>query len=190
MMMVALLRLAVCLLLLTLPISAFCAEQQENRARLQQIRQRIEQASKSLQAQQQQELSLLRDLVVINTSLQEIDRRISQLRREQRKSKKKESKVREAINRGKGELRIQQHRLKKRLAALYKEGNSGILKLLFSADSPMELAQQYEYLSRILEHDKKMVADFRESLTRQNARLSQLKTLQQQQEKNLARQKA
>ncbi len=186
----AFLRILTCLSLLCLPLTVYGVEQQENRTRLQQIKQRIEQTNKSLQAQQQQELSLLRDLVVINTSLQEIDRRIRDLQRRQRRGKKKIAGVRVEISQGKRELRGQERRLQKRLAALYKEGNTGILKLLFSADSPMELSQQYEYLSRILDHDKEMVADFRTSLVRQKARLDKLEHLHQQQKKNLAAEKA
>lgn len=177
-------------LLVLLPVSVFGAEQQENRARLEQIRQRIEQTSKSLEAQQQQELSLLRDLAVINTSLQEIDRRIVSLQRQQREGEKKIKVVRTEINQGKQELRQQERRLQKRLTALYKEGNTGTLKVLFSAESPMELAEQYEYLSRILAHDKEMMAEFREVLTQQQSRLARIEKLQQQQEKRLNDEKA
>lgn len=181
-------HLVICLVFL-LPLSAYSAEQQENRARLQQVRQRIEHANKSLQSQQKQELSMLRDLAVINTSLQEIDRRIRDLKRQEKRGKKKISRVRGEISQGKRELRSQERKLQKRLTALYKEGNTGILKLLFSADSPMELAEQYEYLSRILEHDKEMVSEFRGSLTRQKARLTNLQMLQQQQKKRLVQEK-
>lgn len=178
----------ICLVFL-LPLSAYSAEQQENRSRLQQVRQRIEQANKSLQSQQKQELSMLRYLAVINTSLQEIDRRIRDLKRQEKRGKKKIAGVRSEISQGKRELRGQERKLQKRLTALYKEGNTGILKLLFSADSPMELAEQYEYLSRILEHDKEMVSEFRGSLKRQQARLANLQVLQQEQKKRLAQEK-
>ncbi len=174
------------LLILLLPLSALCAEQQDNRARLHQIRQRIEQTNKSLEVQQRHELSLLRDLALINTSLQEIDRRIRDLRKEQKRGKKKISKVRGGIDQGRRELRHQERKLQKRLVSLYKEGNTGILKVLFSSNSPMELAEQYEYLSRILENDKEMMAAFRGVIKQQQARLADLERLQKQQQRHLS----
>ncbi len=177
---------------LSLLLAGTCvaAEQQENRARLEQIRQRIEQTSRSLEAQQRQELTLLRDLVVINTSLQEIDRRIAGLKREQRRGEKKIAATQAEISQGKQDLRSQERQLQKRLTALYKEGNTGILKVLFSSESPMELAEQYTYLSRILEHDKEMMTEFRVSIERQQQRLNNLQDLQRQQERRLASEKA
>jgi septal ring factor EnvC (AmiA/AmiB activator) len=173
------------LFLLLLPAPVFCAEQQDNRARLQEIRQRIEQTNKSLQVQQQQELSLLRDLALINTSLQEVDRRIRGLQQEQKRGKKKIKKVRAGIEQGRRDLQKQQLKLKKRLVSLYKEGNTGILKVLFSSNTPMELAEQYEYLSRILENDKAMMADFRSVIKQQQSRLTDLESLQRQQQRHL-----
>jgi len=173
------------LILLLLPLSAFCAEQQDNHARLQQIRQRIERTNKSLQQQQQQELSLLRDLAVINTSLQEIDRRIRNLRKEQKHGEKLISDARGDIDQGRRDLRAQERKLQKRLVSLYKEGNTGILKILFSSNSPMELAEQYEYLSRILENDNEMMTEFLGVLEQQQARLAGLERLQKQQQRRL-----
>lgn len=180
----------VILLLLLLPLSAFGAEQQDNRAQLQQIRQRIEQTSKSLQVQQKQELSLLRDLAIINTSLQEIDRRIRNLQQEQRRGDKKILAVRGDIDQGRRDLREQERKLQKRLVALYKEGNVGILKILFSSNTPMELAEQYEYLSRIMANDKEMMADFRAVIQQQQTRLADLERLQQQQQRRLVEEQA
>jgi len=177
------------LILLLQPLSAFSAEQEDNRTRLQQIRERIEQTNKSLQAQQQQELSLLRDLAQINTSLQEIDRRIGQLRKDHQRGEKKMTEVRAEIDQGHRDLRRHERKLQKRLISLYKEGNTGILKVLFSSNTPMELAEQYEYLSRILANDKEMMAEFRMVIEQQQMRLTKLKRLQQQQENRLQSEK-
>ncbi len=179
-------RIAVFLLLLLLPLSAFCAEQQDNRALLKQIRQRIEQTSKTLQDQQQQELSLLHDLALINTSLQGTDRRIQNLQKEQQRGKKNISTVRVGIEQGRRDLRAQEHKLQKRLVSLYKEGNTGVLKVLFSSNSPMDLAEQYLYLSCILENDKVMMAEFRGVIGQQQVRLADLEMLQQKQQQHLS----
>ncbi|WP_020676045.1 murein hydrolase activator EnvC family protein [Geopsychrobacter electrodiphilus] len=170
---------------LSFPRLVSAGEQQDNRARLQQIRQRIDQANQSLNAQHQQELSLLRDLVAINTSLQEIDRRITQLKTEGRQAQKKINNLLEDINQGRQAQGAQEVLLKKRLVSLYKDNNSGLLKVLFSSSSPMELAEQYTYLSRILANDKELMATFRLVLEQQQKRLSQLKTLKKQQEQRL-----
>lgn len=178
-----------CLLLL-FPLSAFCAEQEDNRARLLQIRQRIEQTSKSLQNQQQQELTLLRDLAVINTSLKEIERRISRLQKEQTRGEENIGRVQVNIAQGRKDLRVQERKLQKRLVSLYKEGDTAAIKVLFSSNSPMELAEQYEYLSRILENDKEMMAEFRTVIKQQQALLSDLETLRKQQRQRLTDEKS
>ena len=161
------------------------AQQPENRTRLEEIRKRIEQTSQTLAKQQQQEVSLLHDLAVINTSLREIERRISALKAEQRRGRKQIAKTQVAIDQGTETLHQQQKRLQKRLIALYKEGETGVLKILFSSNSPGELAQQYVYLSRILAHDKILMDDFRTSLAAQQQRLTHLEALQQQQQQRL-----
>lgn len=173
-------------LLCLFPAHLSAAEQQDNRALLEQIRQRIDTTNKTLKAQQQQELNLLRDLAMINTSLQEIGRRIKDLQQKQRQGEKKIATTRREISQGKRELKEQERKLQKRLTALYKEGDAGILKILFSSNSPMELAEQYAYLSRILANDKRMMAEFRAILEQNNQRLSKLQTLQQEQAKRLA----
>lgn len=178
------------ILILILASSAFGADQQDNRARLQQIQKRIQQTSQSLQKQQNQELSLLRDLAVINTSLQETDRRIAKLRKEQKRGKKKILNIRDDIAQGRRDLQHQERKLKKRLVSLYKEGNTGILKVLFSSSSPMELAEQYEYLSRILDNDKNMLSDFRGVIKQQKARLARLEKLQKKQQQHLSAEKS
>ncbi len=178
-------RLPCLLLLLLFPLSAFCAEQEDNRARLQQMRQRIEQTSKSLQNQQQQEISLLRDLAVINTSLKEIARRIARVQKEQQRGKKNIARVQANIDQGRRDLRAQERKLQKRLVSIYKEGNTGVLKVLFSSNSPMELAEQYEYLSRILENDKEMMTEFQTVIKQQQTLLSDLEVLRKEQQRRL-----
>lgn len=180
---------AFCLLLLLLcsvfPRSVQALPQSENRTRLEEIRKRIKQTSQTLAKQQQQELFLLHDLAVINTSLLEIERRISSLQAEQRRGRTQMEETQAAIDQGTETLEQQQARLQKRLVALYKEGETGVLKILFSSNSPGELAQQYVYLSRILAHDKTLMDDFRTSLAAQQQRLTALETLQQQQQQRL-----
>ncbi len=74
-----------------------------------------------------------------------------------------------------------QTKLEKRLVALYKEGEVGPLKILFSADSPTEMAQQYHYLNKILQHDKELLAEYRRVTEDQQKQLLGLKSLEQQQ---------
>lgn len=178
-----------CLLVLLffslMPRLSPAAQQLENRSRLEEIRQRIEQTSQTLAKQQQQEKSLLHDLAVVNTSLLEIERRLSALQAEQSRGREKMAKTQAAIKTGKETLQQQQARLQKRLIALYKEGETGVLKILFSSSSPAELSQQYVYLARILGHDKLLMDNFRTSLAAQQQRLKQLDALQQQQQQRL-----
>lgn len=65
------------------------------------------------------------------------------------------------------QLRRQQaateQQLKKRLVALYKVGQVGIARaLLSSSGTPLELAEKYAFLSRIVRHDRQLMAEYRQ----------------------------
>ncbi|WP_303720357.1 murein hydrolase activator EnvC [Malonomonas rubra] len=70
--------------------------------------------------------------------------------------------------------------MEKRLIALYKEGDLGPLKILFSADSPTELVQQYHYLSLIAQHDQEMLEEFNAMVAMHEQALSELEKLNRQ----------
>ena len=53
-----------------------------------------------------------------------------------------------------------------RLAAYYRMGDIGVLNLLFSASSLPELLKFKEYFHRILQHDREIIAQYRQTFKR------------------------
>ncbi|MDA3903811.1 MAG: peptidoglycan DD-metalloendopeptidase family protein [Desulfuromusa sp.] len=172
---------AICWLLLFLLVNPCWADLTGNRSQLEQIRVRIERAEINLQNNKKSELNISRELVLVKNTLEKIERRIDEqktkLKKLQGEIEQQEKLVKESQ---KGIKRIVSQ-LEKRLVVLYKEGDTGPLKILFSADSPTEMAQQYHYLNRVLQYDKELLAEYRQAIEEQQQSLLGLKSLGQQQ---------
>lgn len=85
-----------------------------------------------------------------------------------------------------GQLRRQQvgteQQLKKRLVALYKVGQVGIARALLStAGTPLELAEKYAFLARIVRHDRQLMTDYRQQAAAAQAALNDLQQLRERQ---------
>lgn len=178
-----LLLLSVCFLLVSSPCRAGL---QDNRAQLKKIRQRIENAQVDLAEKKQKEFDISRELAVLKRTLQRIDRRIVDLQKDEREQEKKIDRQQEDIAAGRRSISAVERRLKKRLLVLYKEGEIGPLRILFSADSPTELVQQYQYLTRVLTFDKELLSEYRSVVHKQQQQLANLEKLRLQKRQLLA----
>ncbi|MFO7813329.1 MAG: hypothetical protein R6V21_10210, partial [Pelovirga sp.] len=183
-----LLLMAVLFLLLTTLVYADNLEQTQRQ--LEQIRLRIEQAEADIKAQRQTEIDISRDLALLSGQLQRIDERINQIKGEQQRLQRDLGEQQQRLRQSQSQSEKIAKGLEQRLVALYKEGESGMLKILFSADSPSELMQQYHYLTRVMENDREQLDEFRQAISHQQQQLMQLKLLQQQQADLLKREEA
>lgn len=173
-------RTLIILLLLSFSSLNSWADLQDSRKELQQIQQRIESAQVDLKQKKHSEIKFSRELALLNRTLKKVDERISGLKHEQREVLKRIDDQKELVASGKQKIKRVGKRLEKRLVVLYKEGEVGPLKILFSADSPTELAQQYHYLSRVAGYDRELLEEYRsEQLAHQQA-LTDLEQLHQQ----------
>jgi len=172
-------RITLIFILLLLFKAPLWADLQESRDQLKQIQQRIENAQIDLRQKKKSELRYSRELALLKRTLQRLDGRITELKKEQRQLQQEADQQQRQIDAGKQTLRKIGRRLEKRLVALYKEGEVGPLKILFSADSPTELVQQYHYLTRVLEHDQGLLGEYRLAVEAQQQRKQELERLQQ-----------
>jgi len=179
--------LAVCLFL-CLPLLSL-ADIEDNRVQLEKIRTRIEKAETALKQKRASELEISRELVLLKKTLQKIDSRINGLKAEQVKVEKDISRQNQLIKESRQQTRKITGRLEKRLVALYKEGEIGPLKVLFSADSPTEMVQQYHYLTKVLEHDNALLAEYRDLYHIQKKQLADLQGLKDQKVRILEKEK-
>jgi len=145
------------------------------------IRKNIEKTTENLATKQSAEKKLLHDLSVVKSSIAKIDSRIDSIKREKKKIVKQIATAHNEHKQAKERVKVLSRQVNKRLVALYKEGETGPLKLFFSSASPMELVQQYQYLTRILEHDRVLLSEFRTVLEKQAAKKIKLERLQSQQ---------
>lgn len=72
--------------------------------------------------------------------------------------------------------------LKKRLVALYKVGQTGVARaLLNEPGTPLELAEKYSFLSRIVRHDRELMAEYRRQGVAAEQALAELRQLRERQ---------
>jgi murein hydrolase activator len=110
----------------------------------------LEQIQKALAAKQSSLLLLNRDLAGVEKG---IDKTLQDMERERNEAERK----RQQINR--------------RVAALYKGGETGNLRIFFSSESFPQMTENLRYMRSVLDHDRKLFAQYNENL----ARLRQLK---------------
>jgi septal ring factor EnvC (AmiA/AmiB activator) len=153
-------------------------------------------SQQELSALQQQIDATLRDLRGrqaeagdLNSDLEKLDASLSRLRgliqRSDRELAQLDQKLTEA-QRGYEQLQQQQavteQQLKKRLVALYKVGQTGVARALLStAGTPLELAEKYAFLSRIVRHDRELMAEYRRQGVAAEQTLTELQQLRERQ---------
>ncbi len=75
-----------------------------------------------------------------------------------------------------------ERQLQKRLVALYKVGQIGLARALLSAaGTPLELAEKYAFLARIVRHDRQLMAEYRQQAADVELALSELQQLRERQ---------
>ncbi len=158
----------------------------ETRRSLSEIRERIRRTSANLEKQQSERKSLFADLKTIEREVNRLNVRFStlterrdELRGQIREQEEDAQKHRERI----ASLRQKVH---KRLAALYKEGRTGPLSILFSSRTPARMAEEYDYMARVLTHDRQLLQEYRKRIENLEDSLQRLSNLKSEQEKLLA----
>ncbi len=77
------------------------------------------------------------------------------------------------------EAQQKQQQIEGRLTALYKAGELGSVRMFFSAESFPQMAENLRYMRSVVEHDKKMFAEY-------NQKLAELRQLKQRLEQDVA----
>jgi septal ring factor EnvC (AmiA/AmiB activator) len=172
-------------LLLVLSISPCWAGSPDNRSQLEEIEARINRAETALKNKKKSELIISRELALIKKTLQRVNDRVKVLNKNLKKLQSEIQQQRKLVKENEKGLKKTVLQLEKRLVALYKEGDTGLLKILFSAESPTEMVQQYQYFTRVLQYDKKLLSDYREATKVHQQNLAALESLSLQKEEAL-----
>jgi len=115
----------------------------------------LEEIRKSLAAKQESLNQMSRDLTGVERG---IDKTLAEIERERQDAEKK----RQLINR--------------RVAALYKAGDTGNLRIFFSSESFPQMGENLRYMKSVLDNDHRLIAQYNQNLERLNqlkARLEQ-----------------
>ena len=165
----------------------------KSRQQLAGIEQRLEQTLADLAKNKTVESDVLGELNLV-------DRKLGTLRRRVAKEKQKLSSLNDSISKEKTALKKHisevaqlQIQVQKRLVAMYKSEQSGAMKTLFSAQNLTRLLEDYDYLGRVVLHDRELLTDFRLRVERQEAsvdRLAVAKKRQQQVTSDLKREES
>ncbi|TYO98745.1 septal ring factor EnvC (AmiA/AmiB activator) [Geothermobacter ehrlichii] len=151
------------------------AVQKKIRATEQQLRQRREQARRLVVQLHKTDARLGR----IRQALARGQRRLAELEREIGSQQKAVEQAERARNRT-------AQKLKKRLIALYKGGETQFFKVLFSARSPATMAEDYDFFRRMVHRDRELLATYRQQRQQAERELQRLESLSGEQKRILA----
>lgn len=179
--------LAGCLLLSVLASAAPAAgdDLAGTRQRLAEIEHRIEQKAATAKAQRRREADLRHDLTDLEREQKQLEHRIADLEERLKKLSGRRQQEEAAAAALKTSVASLGKQVRRRLVALYKTGDGGLMRVLFSAASPARIAEDYSYFARIIGHDRKLIADYQDQLQRQQQSLQRLAELHRRQEATL-----
>ena len=162
-------KLLFALLTLAMLFSTAMANELDSRRNLlQQVQNKISTTTGELKKKKAAELSALQQLESLdqkissnNTTLKSATKSVAESRKNIQKLKKTMISDQVIITRS-------QKDVKKRLRALYTSGNISSLRLIFSTETPLELAENMNFLSRISAHDKELLGSYRQRMAKLN----------------------
>jgi septal ring factor EnvC (AmiA/AmiB activator) len=181
----------ICLWLLLLlapwvPIAAGQETLDDTRQTLKEIEQRIARAAKSLSQKQDQEKALSQDLKTVERELARLRKRVDSQGERLASLKKQIGAAEQKIVEQRSASKDLKEQVNRRLRALYKGGEMGLLRAFFSSGSPARMAEDYAYLGRIVRQDRELLMAYRRRTDELEASLQQLATLRQEQEQVVA----
>ncbi|PLX81134.1 MAG: hypothetical protein C0616_05805 [Desulfuromonas sp.] len=189
-------RCVLLVLLLTGLVSSVQAAQQEHEQKVRQAKDNLEQVERQIDETHQQLASVQKNAESLFQKLQETGRKLRQAVRLLKKQKRESVRLKKEVKAQKTQLEdekkrsaVLQKQLQTRLVALYKSGEIGSVRMLFSAQSPNQLLQDYDFMQRLMHYDKKLLASFRDQQQRTELELERYKMIQAEQQAALEKQR-
>jgi septal ring factor EnvC (AmiA/AmiB activator) len=177
------LPLLVILMILTSQLTAFAEPDKEldaSRYQLEQIQKQIDATVRDLRNKRQAAGNLNDELDKLKKETRKLK---SLVRRSERDLTEIEGKIsgrQKELKQLRGKLAETEKQVSRRLVALYKSGQAGIAKMLLSTgDSPQQVAEKYAFLTRMVRHDRDLLADYRQQSEQQRRALSELEQLKE-----------
>jgi len=170
--------LCLLLVLVFLPLAVGAEKQQglaDSRQRLAELQKELETTLQSLTEKQGEESDLRNDLGALQGEIRRVEGMV-------KKSQKELDRLTVAINTAEQRMKSLQSDLgtsrrlmEQRLVALYKGGEVGLLKFLFSEKiSPAVLLERHAFLNRMANYDRQLISEYRRQLQEEQAVLEEL----------------
>jgi septal ring factor EnvC (AmiA/AmiB activator) len=150
------------------------------------IEQRLEKTLAEIARNETVESDVLGELDLVDQQLSKLKRRVASEKKKLQRLDKKMTEESRTLRRHKEEVADLQVQVQKRLVAMYKSEKAGALKTLFSAQNFSRLFEDYDYLGRVILHDRELLDDFRSRIQRQQVAVNRLATTQKKQQKTTA----
>lgn len=158
------------------------ADLEANRSELASLQKQIDEALSALRSKRAAAGSLAADLERLESSLEQVRRLAQRSGRELEELDARLAARQSELIRLRQQQDETERQLKRRLTALYKTGEIGVARaLLGTAGTPLELAEKYAFLSRIVRHDRELMADYRQQAAETERALNDLQQLREQQ---------
>ncbi|MDT8442024.1 MAG: peptidoglycan DD-metalloendopeptidase family protein [Desulfuromonadales bacterium] len=176
------------LALLITPAGAVDDDLASSRRRLTALQGEIEAMLAKREAKQGEAVEVGRKLASLQREIGRVRQRVQ--RSEQQLAENEQAIVRTQRRIDELETTLQQsrRRVERRLVVLYKTGEVGPLSLLFAAEvTPAILAEKYTFLTRMVRHDRQLIADYRVQVETQRQEVAALQALRTQQQETVNR---
>ncbi|BCA79381.1 peptidase M23 [Desulfuromonas sp. AOP6] len=161
-------------------------ELEKSRQTLETIQQRIQQTVKDLDRKKSDESSLRADLETVEQELRKIDQRKAGLSSRLNQLEKEIAEKEDHIRQTKTSIDRLQDQVEKRLVALYKGADAGFIRILFAGIPPAKIAEEYDFLGRIVQKDRQLLNDYRTNLANLEKATVQLRNLHDEQKEAMA----
>jgi septal ring factor EnvC (AmiA/AmiB activator) len=174
--------LLVCLIITLISFGASADELDQSRQRLDQIERQIKETLEGLRSKKKATGALSEELDHLDAETRRIQRLTKSSSQQLTELSEKLEKQQQSLS----ELEKQQNQteqaVRRRLIALYKTGEVGLIKALLSeAERPRDIAEKYVFLSRMVEHDREMLNAYRQQSLDLRDAMSQLEVLRDKQ---------
>jgi len=170
-----LLSITLCFMLLAPPAWASSPKDE-----LKGVKQEIKVKKQLITKTRKVEAAVSSELQEINRSLDQKESDLLRLDKDLRSVESSLDSTGREIGRVTDEANRKRQEIERRLSSLYKAGELGALRMFFSAESFPQMAENIRYMRSILEHDKKIFAEY-------NQKIEQLRALKVQLERDANR---
>jgi septal ring factor EnvC (AmiA/AmiB activator) len=168
------------ILLFLIPFLASSAWSANAKRQLQGIKKEIREKKRLITKTTRVESAVSSELAKIDKSLQSKERSLSVLNRDMKSAEQGLDKTRSEIDTVVKDVETRKKLLQNRLVAVYKAGEVGNIRFLFSSESLPKMLENLRYMKALLENDRQMVAEY-------NVRIRKLQELKASMEQEVRR---